>query len=253
MTAPDRTGPPARRGGVPPVRGGRRRAATLGSSAAFATSLLATALLASSLSGCGGPRALTQTEVAEAVVDAGEIGLAGWVAETPNEVAPGDDGGLSALLQGADGLSEPCRAALRTVTGGLGQPTAFAARGFSPAGPHTGEGADLLIALRGYDEDPPALPDTAAAVRACPTFELTASGQRLSGRLRAATYDVADSTGLALDLTSGEEHTALELAWLRRGANLVTASATGAQPGPTHDLVATALRGQADKLARALT
>ena len=219
--------------------------------------------VAAALAGCGGPRALTQAEVAGVLIGADEAALRGWTAGTTNEVAPDagagptgptgptgpGDNGLGQLLAGASGVSEACRTALTSFSGGLASPTAFASTAFTRQDGSAALGRELVVTLRGYDENPPALPDARAAVAGCPSFDIEAGGQRLSGRLRAPAYDLSDYAALGLDLTSGGEHTSLDLIRLRRGANLVAASVTGADEAANHPLLQDVARAQADKVA----
>lgn len=209
------------------------------------------------LAGCGGPAAVTQDEVAATLVGPADVGLSGWIAGAASEAAPeGGDGDLGTLLGQTSGMSQACRDALSAFAGNTGRPSAYASRTISTSDSPGGSGNDdpreLVVAVRGYDEsDPPALPDAGAAVRACPSFEISTQGQRLAGRLRAPTYDVADSAALGLDLNSGDSRTSLDLVRVRRGPNLVTASLTGQDEAANHDILARVAKTQADRVAAA--
>ena len=246
---------------------------TPASTIASVVASIAAVSLALALGGCGGPRALTQAEVGGALVTAAEAGLVGWSTGPIGEVAPAaGDEGLAALLQQAAGLSEPCRTALAAFGGGFGTPSAYASRSFHrttdstpgatpdrdaapPDGPAQdasgldAAGLDVVVAVRSYNGDAPPLPDAAAALRTCPSFEISAGGQRLAGRLRTPAYDLPDATALGLDLTSGPERTSLDIVRARRGANLVTASATGPAQAATAAALRPVVRAQADKVA----
>ncbi len=214
----------------------------------------ATALLAALplvlTAGCGGPRALTQAEAGEALIDVAALGEDGWTAGGIGQAAPENDGaGLDSLLSSTQGVPDPCRAALKAFGADTGSPSAFATVTFARAATPPAPERALVLAVRGYDGDAPGLPDAAAAVRDCPSFEVSAGGERVSVRLRAPSYDVADASALGLDLTSADVRQSLDLLRVRRGANLITASVTGRDEGANHDLLARAANAQADKVS----
>lgn len=240
------------------LRSLRRRArpavlVTLAMNMTVTVTLAMTVVLAMGVASCGGPRALTQAEIAGALVNAADAGLSGWVPGTPSEVAPeAGDGDLGLLLSQTTGITPSCRDALGAFTGSLGQASAFASREYT-RGESSGGAArpvDLLVAIRGYAEEAaPGLPDPAGAARDCPAFELVADGQKLSGTLQATTYDVPGTAALGLDLSSGGERARLDLVRARRGANLITASITGSDAAANHDILQRVIRAQADRVA----
>lgn len=259
MTGPRPLGPPeppshprAASAAQPPrePRAPQARRWTHRISSALAASAIAVPL-ALGVAGCG-PRALTQDTIAGTLIEPDAAHLAGWLADPPSQAAPeGADGELGHLLAQTTGMSPACRDALSAFSA-TGTASAFASRVFTRSDGAGTQTQDLVVAVRGYDQqDPPRLPDPQATVRACPAFELSAQGQKLAGRLRAPTYDVADSAALGLDLSSGADKTSLDLIRVRRGANLITASITGPDEAANHDTLGRVAAAQADKVVAA--